>query len=62
VPNSVVAKTPVQTYKTEPLVRGEIAFTLPRHVLIPQVKEIMLTLINAHKAVAHKEYSNVLIS
>jgi small-conductance mechanosensitive channel len=62
VPNSVVAQTPVQTYKSEPLVRGEIAFTLSRHVLFPQVKEIMLKLINAHKAVAHKEYSNVLIS
>jgi len=62
VPNSVVAKTPVQTYKSEPLVRGEIAFTLPRHVLVPQVRDIMLSLINVHPAVAHKEYSNVLVS
>lgn len=62
VPNSIVAKTPVQTYKSEPLVRGEIAFRLPLHVLVSQVKEIMLRLINAHNAVAHKDYTSILIS
>lgn len=62
VPNSVVAKTPMQTYKSEPLVRGEIAFKLPRHALFSQVKDIMLSLINWHNAVAHKDYSSVLIS
>jgi len=62
VPNSVVAKTPIQTYKTEPLVRGEILFRVPLHTLFPQVKDIMLTLINAHPAVAHKDYTSILIS
>lgn len=62
VPNSIVAKTPIQTYKSEPLVRGEIVFRLPRHVHIPQVREIMLGVINAHKAIVHKDYTSVLIT
>ena len=62
VPNSIVAKTPIQTYKSEPLVRGEIAFRLPRHSHVQQVRDIMTTIINAHKAVTHKDYTNILIT
>lgn len=62
VPNSVVAATPIQTYKSEPLVRGEIKFTVPRHVLFSQIQEIMVPIINGHKSVVHKDYTSVLIA
>ena len=61
IPNSVLAKTPIKTYKSEPLIRGEIFFTVPRHVHIPQVKQILIETINAHTKVLYKEYTNVWI-
>ncbi len=61
IPNSIIAKTPMQTYKTEPLLRGEIMFTVPRHTHIPQVKQILIETINAHTKVLYKEYTNTRI-
>lgn len=61
IPNNVLAKTPIKTYKTEPLIRGEILFTVPRHVHIPQIKKIMIETINANEKVLYKEYTNTRI-
>jgi len=61
VPNSILAKTPIKTYKSESLIRGELFFTVPRHVYVPQVKQIVLETINAHKKVLYKEYTNIWI-
>ncbi len=61
IPNSILAKTPIKTYKSEPLIRGEIFFTVPRHVHIPQLKQIMIETINAHDKVLYKEYTNTRI-
>lgn len=61
IPNSILAKTPIKTYKSEPLIRGEFIFTVPRHVHVPQVKKILIDTINAHEKVLYKEYTNVWI-
>lgn len=61
IPNSILAKTPIKTYKSEPIIRGEIFFTVPRHVHVPQVKEILIEAINAHTKTLYKEYTNVWI-
>lgn len=61
IPNSILAKTPMQTYKSEPLIRWELFFTVPRHVHIPQIKEILIQTINKQKTVLYKEYTNVRI-
>jgi small-conductance mechanosensitive channel len=61
IPNSILAKTPVQTYKSEPLIRWEILFTVPRHVHIPQIKQILIDTINQNPKVLYKEYTNVWI-
>ena len=61
IPNSILAKTPVQTYKSEPLLRWEILFTVPRHVHIPQIKQILIDTINQNPKVLYKEYTNVWI-
>jgi small-conductance mechanosensitive channel len=61
IPNSIIAKTPIQTIKSEPLIRGELIFTVPRHIHIPQVKNILIETINAHEKVLYKEYTNVRI-
>lgn len=62
IPNSIIAKTPIKTYKIEPLMRGELTFTLPRHVDIEQVKKILNDTINANKYVSEKSYTNTIIS
>lgn len=62
VPNSVLVKTPIKTLKTEPLLRGQIDFTLPRHVFIPQVRELIMNAIKEHEHVVHAEYASVLIN
>lgn len=61
IPNSILANTPIKTYKSEPLIRWEIFFTVPRHVHIPQVKKIMIDTINSQPKVLYKEYTNVWI-
>lgn len=61
IPNSILAKTPIKTYKSESLIRGELFFTVPRHVHVPQVKQILLETINAHEKVLYKEYTNIRI-
>lgn len=62
VPNSMLVNTPVKTLKTEPLLRWQIDFTLPRHVFIPQVRELMMKAIQGHQYVVHSEYASVLIN
>jgi len=59
IPNSIIAKTPIQTIKSEPLLRGEVLFTVPRHVSISQIKNIIITTINAHPQVLYHEYTNM---
>jgi small-conductance mechanosensitive channel len=61
IPNSILTKTPIKTHKIEPLIRGEILFTVPRYVHIPQIKQIFIETINAHEKVFYKEYTNVRI-
>lgn len=62
IPNSIIAKTPIKTYKIEPLIRWELIFNLPRHVDIEQVKTILNQTINQHKNVTQKEYTTTIIT
>ena len=61
IPNSIIAKTPIKTLKTEPLLRGEIIFRVPRHVYIPQIKQIFIETINGYKNVMYPEYTSIVI-
>ncbi|MFZ2150836.1 MAG: mechanosensitive ion channel family protein [Candidatus Absconditicoccaceae bacterium] len=61
VPNMILAATPIKTLKSEPLVRGEIDFILPRHVEVNQIKKLLTDTINGDEKVIHKEYTNVFI-
>lgn len=62
IPNNIIAKTPIKTYKIEPLIRWELTFDLPRHVDIQQVKSILNQTINQHKNVTQKEYTTTIIT
>ncbi len=62
IPNSMVAKTPIRTLKTEPLLRWEILFTLPRHTPIEEFKATVISTINSHKNILYPEYTSILIN
>ena len=62
IPNSIIAKTPIKTFKTEPLMRGEFTISVPRHVDIEQVKKILNDTINADKHVLEKTYTNTIVT
>ncbi|MCX6823080.1 MAG: mechanosensitive ion channel family protein [candidate division SR1 bacterium] len=62
IPNSIMASTPIKTFKTEPLMRGEFTIKVPRHVDIEQVKQLLNDAINANKYVVQKEYTNTIIT
>lgn len=62
IPNSIIAKTPIETFKIEPLMRGELTLKVPRHVDIEQVKKLLNDTINADKHVLEKEYTNTIIT
>lgn len=62
IPNSIISETPIKTLKTEPLIRGELEFKVPRHTDIDQVKSLLLQTINAHKGILYPEYTNTIIT
>jgi len=62
IPNSIIAKTPIKTYKTEPLMRGEFTISVPRHVDLDQVKKILNDTINSDKHILEKTYTNTIVT
>lgn len=62
VPNNMIAKSPLKTFKTEPLVRWEINIKLPRHIDFEQVKSLVVDTINNIEWVLHKEFTTIFIS
>lgn len=61
VPNMILLHTPIQTKKTEPLLRGEIVINLSRLYDLEIVKNTLLETINTHPNVLHHDQTVVLI-
>lgn len=61
IPNSIVAKTPIRTLKTEPVLKWEVAFTIPRNTPFELIKNIFHQIINANNKIIYPEYSSVMI-
>ncbi len=61
VPNMKLAATPIKTLKSEPLIRWEIEFILPRHIDINQIKDLLTKTINWEDKILYKEYTNVFV-
>lgn len=62
LPNSLVAKTPIRTMKSEPLLRGEIVFIVPRHTPVDQFKKTFIDTINRNKYILYPEYTSIMIN
>ena len=61
VPNSVIAKTPIKTLKSENMIRWDFQFRLPRSLDFDQIKKVLIQSINEIDGILHPEFSNVII-
>jgi small-conductance mechanosensitive channel len=62
VPNNIMVKTPIKTFKTEQLIRGEFKITVPRYVNIEQIQTVLNKIINENPHVLRKEYTSTIIT
>ena len=62
LPNSLVAKTPIRTMKSEPLLRWDVKFIVPRHTPVDQFRKIFIDTINGNKRILHPEYTSIMIN
>ncbi len=61
IPNSVIAKTPIKTLKTEPLLKWEIAFKVPRNISFEEIKQTFKQIVFNNKNLIYPEYSSIVI-
>jgi small-conductance mechanosensitive channel len=61
IPNSIVAKTPIKTIKSEPILKGDIEFIIPRKTPLEIVKKIYQQVINTNKEILYPEEANLVI-
>lgn len=61
IPNSIIAKTPIKTLKSEPLLKGELSFKVPRNIHFEEIKQIFNQVIWSNKNVMYPEYSSIMI-
>ena len=61
IPNMTMASTPIKTIKAENLVRWDMEISLPRHIDIKQIKQILNKTINEHGNILNKNYTNTYI-
>lgn len=62
VPNNMIAKSAMKTFKIEPLIRWEINLSLPRNIDFEQVKWLVVWAINNIDWVLHKEFTTLFIN
>lgn len=61
IPNSIMSSTTMKTLKTEDLIRCDLNLSLPRHVNVEQVKQLITDTTNSYENTEHKEYTNTFI-
>ncbi len=59
IPNSKLLHTPIQTKKTEPLIRWEIHISIARHYVLDDIKLLLEQCINSNIYVSHKEQTSI---
>ncbi len=62
IPNMKLAKTPIQAFKTEPLIRGEIKTVVARKYDPKKIIAIITWIINQQDNVLFKNYSSVVMN
>lgn len=61
IPNSVIAKTPIKTLKSEPLLKWEIEFKVSRKTSFDDIKQTFKQIISQNTNLVYPEYSSIII-
>lgn len=61
IPNRVMADTAIKTFKSEKVIRWDFSVSVPRHVNIEQVKNIIKETVNGNEKVLDKDYTTTYI-
>jgi len=59
IPNRTLLHTPIQTKKTEPLIRAEIHISIARHYDLEMIKKTLTDCINSNEFVSHHDQTAV---
>ena len=61
IPNKIMADTAIKTNKSEKVVRWDLSISVPRHINIDQVKNIIKDTVNSNENVLDKDYTTTYI-
>ena len=61
IPNRVMADTAIKTFKSEKVIRWDFSVSVPRHVNVEQVKNIIKETVNSNEKVLDKDYTTTYI-
>lgn len=61
IPNKIMADTAIKTNKSEKVVRWDFSISVPRHVNVDQVKNIIKDTVNSNENVLDKDYTTTYI-
>jgi small conductance mechanosensitive channel len=62
IPNMMLVKTPIKTYKSENLIKSSLVVSVGRHVSIEQAKWLIQEVVNNHEDILQKEDTEILIT
>jgi len=61
IPNKIMSDTAIKTFKSEKVIRWDFSVSVPRHVNIEQVKNIIKDTVNSNENVLDKDYTTTYI-
>ena len=61
IPNKIMSDTAIKTYKTEKVIRWDFSISVPRHVNIDQIKDLINDTVNKDENVLDKDYTTTYI-
>jgi len=61
IPNKIMSDTAIKTFKSEKVIRWDFSISVPRHVNIEQIKNIIKDTVNSNENVLDKDYTTIYI-
>lgn len=61
IPNKIMSDTAIKTFKSEKVIRWDFAISVPRHVNVEQIKNIIKDTVNSNENVLDKDYTTTYI-
>ena len=61
IPNKIMSDTAIKTFKSEKVIRWDFSISVPRHVNVEQIKNIIKDTVNSNEKVLDKDYTTTYI-